>query len=687
MEYSFNNRELSWLSFNMRVLKQAEDRNVPLLSRLQFLGIFASNLDEFFKVRVANLMRLSRESGRKRSDKAAAELSPRQLLAEISRRTERAERIFDATCRQVMAEIGSAGIAIIGEDSLSARQRDFCREYFSSTVAPRLSPIILRKSARIPYLSDDKSYLAVEMKGGGLKSARYAVVDIPVSEECPRFVVLPSAAARSQIIMLDDIVRSMLDDIFFMFDYGSIEAYSFRIVRDAELTLDDDVSKSTADRITEGIKGRRYGSPVGLSYDRQMPAGMAEMLRSKLHVSSRDMLTASGRYQMMRDLVRFPRIRPDLVYPHMRPLRHRRLSSPGSVLQSVARGDILLNFPYHTFQHVVDMLREAAVDPRVESIRMTLYRTARHSKVVNALISAARNGKRVEAVVELKARFDEERNVENTDRLQSEGVRVIYSIDDLKVHAKAILIERREGSALKGYAYVGTGNFNEQTAGIYCDFGLMTADKGIVDDMRTLFRFLSSSHRRYKYRHLLVSPFHMRDELTAMIDGEIRNARRGRRAYILAKCNSLTDEKIIRRLYAASRAGVEVRLIVRGACCLRPGVEGMSERIRAISIVDKYLEHARLYIFCNRGDERVFIGSADLMSRNLDRRVEVCAPILDRRIAAHLHRVFDMGWSDNIKACDLSDQDENPGVDGAADGTYRRSQTALEEYYNDLNEI
>ncbi|MDE6139363.1 MAG: polyphosphate kinase 1 [Alistipes sp.] len=686
MDYSFNNRELSWLSFNRRVLKQAEDRNVPLLSRLQFLGIFSSNLDEFFKVRVANLMRMSRQGGQKPSGKGA-ELPPRQLLAEISHRMEHAQRIFDDTYRQVISEIEAEGIVMVDESSLSARQTDFCREYFSSVVAPRLAPIILRKSARMPYLSDDTPYLAIEMQGGALKSARYAVVGIPVSDACPRFVVLPPAAGQTQVIMLDDIVRSMIDDIFFMFDYGSIAIHSFRIVRDAELTLDDDVSKSMADRIAEGVKERRYGLPVGLTYDRHMPAEMLEMLRSKLHIRSRDMLSPSGRYQMMRDLTRFPTIRPDLIYPPVRPIRHRRLPPSGSVLQSVSRADILLNFPYYTFQHVVDMLREAAVDPRVESIRMTLYRTARHSKVVNALINAARNGKHVEAVVELKARFDEERNVENTDLLQNEGVHVVYTIDDLKVHAKAILIERREGTASRGYAYVGTGNFNEQTAGIYCDFGLMTADKRIIDDIRTLFRFLSSSHRRYKYRHLLVSPFHMRDELNAMIDNEMHNARRGRRAYIFAKCNSLTDEKIIRRLYAASRAGVEVRLIVRGACCLRPGVEGMSERIRAVSIVDKYLEHARLYIFCNRGQERVFIGSADLMSRNLDRRVEVCAPIFDRRIAARLHHVFDIGWSDNIKACDLSDQERNPPVAGAGDGTYRRSQTALEEYYKDLNEI
>lgn len=686
MEYSFNNRELSWLSFNRRVLAQAEDRNVPPLSRLQFLGIFASNLDEFVKVRVANLVRMSRE-GKRRQQGKSGEFSPRQLLAEISERIDRAQRIFDDSYRQVLAEIETEGITIVDESRLSARQRDFCREYFSSVVAPRLAPIILRKSAAMPYLSDDNPYLWIKMQGGALKSARYAVVEIPVSDACRRFVVLPSAAGRSEVIMLDDIIRSMIDEVFFMFDYASISVHSFRIMRDAELTVDDDVSKSTADRIAEGIRSRRYGSPVRLTFDGQMPPDMVEMLRSKLHVRSRDMLAASGRYQMMRDLMRFPKIRPDLAYAPVHPIRHRRLPSSQSILQAVARGDILLNFPYYTFQHVVDMLREAAVDPRVETIRMTLYRTARHSKVVNALINAARNGKRVEAVVELKARFDEERNVENVDRLQGEGVHVIYSIDDLKVHAKAILIERREGSALRGYAYVGTGNFNEQTAGIYCDFGLMTADRRIVDDMRTLFRFLSSSHRRYKYRHLLVSPFHMRRQLTEMIDNEIRNARHGRQAYICAKCNSLTDEKIIRRLYAASRAGVEVRLIVRGACCLRPGAEGMSERIRAISIVDKYLEHGRIYIFCNRGQRRVFIGSADLMSRNLDRRVEVCTPVFDPRAAERLHRVFDIGWHDNIKACDLSEStDDSPAI-ACDDGTYRRSQTQLEEYYKELNEI
>lgn len=680
MDFSYNNRELSWLSFNERVLQEAQDRSVPLLSRLQFLGIFSNNQDEFFKVRIANLMRLCR-SRKQQTQRLIGGFTPSELLVEVSRQAERAQAAFTRTYHELLHEMEREGIFVVGEDRLTERQQSFCRDYFASVVSPRLVPLILRKSVKIPFLPDGNAYLGVKMTCDDGRNTRYAVIRIPASANCPRFVVLPSEEGRHDVIFLDDIIRLMIDDVFFMFNYDHISVHTFKIMRDAELTIDDDVSKSLFERIAEGVESRRYGEPIRLIYDREMPADLLEMLARKLKLTAPGTLAPGDRYHLMKDLMRFPKVRPDLLTVNPAPLRHHDILPFQSILKVVRRRDIFLNYPYHSFQHFIDFLREAAIDPRVERIAITLYRTAEHSKVINALINAAKNGKQVSVLVELKARFDEEQNIEHTDLLQREGVKVIYAIEDLKVHSKIVLVERRENSGVRGYAYIGTGNFNENTATIYGDFGLLTTHKGIVEDVRNVFQFLMNSHKQFRYKHLLVSPYFMREAFDALIDREIRNAKRGRRAYIYAKCNSLTDERIIDRLYRAAKAGVEIRLIVRGACCLRPGVQGMSEHIRAISIVDKYLEHARLFIFCNDGDERTYIGSADWMSRNLDRRVEVCTPILDRQIQKLLRKVFAIQWADNVKARDLADQERNPYVQRLPGDAPHRSQTELYDYY------
>lgn len=680
MDFTYNNRELSWLSFNERVLQEAQDHSVPLLARLQFLGIFSNNQDEFFKVRIANLMRLCR-SRKQRQQRLIGDYTPSELLVEVSRQTERAQEAFTRTYHELLHEMEQQGIFVVGEGQLTERQRAFCRDYFVSVVSPYLVPLILRKSVKIPFLPDGNAYLGVRMSCGNGKNTRYAVIRIPASTHCPRFVVLPSESGRHDVIFLDDIIRLMIDDVFFMFNYDHITVHTFKIMRDAVLTIDDDISKSLFERIAEGVESRRYGEPIRLIYDREMPEDLLEMLARKLKLTAPGMLAPGDRYHLMKDLMRFPKVRPDLLTVNPAPLRHHDILPFQSILKVVRRSDIFLNYPYHSFQHVIDFLREAAIDPRVERIAITLYRTAEHSKVINALINAAKNGKQVSVLVELKARFDEEQNIEHTDLLQREGVKVIYAIEDLKVHSKIIFVERRESSGMRGYAYIGTGNFNENTATIYGDFGLLTAHKGIIEDVRNVFQFLANSHKQFKYKYLLVSPYFMRDAFDELIDREIRNAKRGRRAYIHAKCNSLTDERIIERLYRAGKAGVEIRLIVRGACCLQPAVPGMSDRIRAISIVDKYLEHARLFIFCNDGDERTYIGSADWMSRNLDRRVEVCTPILDKRIQKLLREVFAIQWADNVKARDLADQMHNPYVQHSSDEPAHRSQTELYDYY------
>ena len=678
MDFTYNNRELSWLAFNERVLQEAQDRSVPLLSRLQFLGIFSNNQDEFFKVRIANLMRLCRA---RRQQRLTGGYTPAELLAEVSRRAERAQGLFTRTYHELLQEMEQQGIFVVDERHLSPEQREFCRDYFASVVSPRLVPLMLRKSVKIPFLPDGNAYLGVRMSSSDGKAPRYAVIRIPVSSACPRFVVLPAREGRSEVIFLDDIIRLMIDDVFFMFTYDHISVHTFKIMRDAELTIDDDVSKSLFERIAEGVESRRYGSPIRLIYDREMPVDLLDMLAGKLKLTAPGTLAPGDRYHLMKDLMRFPKVRPDLLTVNPAPLQHRDIIPFQSILKVVRKRDIFLNFPYHSFQHFIDFLREAAIDPRVERIAITLYRTAEHSKVINALVNAAKNGKQVSVLVELKARFDEEQNIEHTDLLQREGVKVIYAIEDLKVHSKIVLVERRESSGVRGYAYIGTGNFNEDTARIYGDYGLLTVHKGIVEDVRNVFQFLSNCHKQFKYKYLLVSPYYMREAFEELIDREMRNARKGRRAYICAKCNSLTDERTIERLYRAAREGVEVRLIVRGACCLKPSVPGMSDRIRAISIVDKYLEHARLFIFCNGGEERFYIGSADWMSRNLDRRVEACTPILDRQIQKLLRKVFDIQWSDNVKARDLADQEGNSYVRVSPGEAPLRSQTALYDYY------
>lgn len=681
MANRYNNRELSWLSFNERVLQEAQDESVPLLSRLKFLGIFSNNLDEFTKVRIANLMRLCR-TRKDRQHQLLAGYSPQDLLVAANSKADDIQKRFDITYAAILNEMAAEGIFVVNHLELNDEQRAFCREYFAQVIAQRLVPLMLRKGSKMPFLPDGDEYLGVKMSMKDAKTC-YAIVRVPVSTACPRFVVLPSAPNRHDVIFIDDIIRLMIDDVFFMFNYDSISAHSFKIMRDAELSIDDDVSKSLFERIAEGVESRRYGSPIRLTYDSEMPSDLLELLAQKLKVDT-SMLKPGGKYHLMKDLIKFPNVKPELLTHSPESIQHCHIKPFQSIINEVQQNDIFLNFPYHSFQHVINFLRESAIDPQVESISITLYRTAEHSKIINALVNAVKNGKRVQVLVELKARFDEEQNIESIDELQRGGVKVIYSLEDLKVHSKIIHVERREGSRLKGYAYVGTGNFNENTARIYGDFGLLTSHKGIVEDVAKVFEFLSCSHKRFKYKHLLVSPYYMRDAFCDMIDRERRNAQKGEAAYIYAKCNSLTDKMIIDKLYEASQAGVKIRLIVRGACCLIPEERGLSDNIKAISIVDKYLEHARLFIFCNGGKEDMYIGSADWMSRNLDRRVEVCVPIVDTDVKKLLKRFFEMQWGDNVKARNLHDQEGNSYANMLGSESPLRSQTALYDYYMKL---
>lgn len=683
------NRELSWISFNARVMQEAQDQSVPLIQRMRFLGIYSNNQDEFFKVRIATLERMLRMRGA-RTQKMQGGDTLEDLFHQINERTAQLQQTFEQSYAQIITQMESFNIFMLNESELTEQQRAFCIDYFTENISPLLVPLMLRKSVKMPFLRDGRIYHAVKMTGRTARLTRYAIVEIPDTASSARFVVLPpSEPNRIEIIFIDDIIRLCLDEIFFMFEYERIAAYTFKFRRDAELSLDDDVTKNIVEKMEHGINKRKYGRPIRLVYDKEMPLDLLSTIATKLGLSQGENVNPGGRYHLLRDLTRFPKVNAMLENQKQIPLQHPAIKPFSSILEVIRRQDILLNYPYHTFNHFIDFLREAAMDPHTISISMTLYRTAEPSKIIRALINAARNGKKVTVFVELMARFDEERNIESAERMRQAGVKVIYGIEGLKVHSKLVLVERREGSKIRGFVHVGTGNFNEDTASVYSDMSLFTANQTVVEDARQVFGFLLMSYKQVTPKHLLVSPFNMRSRFEELIDTEIDNAKKGRKAYIYAKCNSLTDEKIIERLYRASEAGVKVRLIIRGACCLMPSVDKISENINAISIVDKYLEHARVFIFYNNGKEQAFIGSADWMTRNLNRRVEVAIPILDKSILQTIKKVFSIQWKDNVKARDLSSYELNTYRDQQGEIAPEkrvRSQTALYDYYASLAE-
>ncbi len=672
------NRELSWLQFNDRVLQEARDKSVPLMQRLRFLGIFSNNQDEFIRVRLSHILRLA-ELKHKNPPKLSGGYTASELLPLIDSRLEVSRKIFLSAYSGIISEMERHGVYVIDETKLSEEQRRFCRQYFYSVVSIRLVPLLLRKRIDIPFLRDGEIYLAVKMKSA--KGSRYAILQMPVSEACPRFVVLPSEKQRTDVIFLDDIIRLFLNDIFFMFSYNSITAYTFKIVRDAEFTLDDDVSKSMSEKMFQGLHKRERGRPVRLVYDRTMPDDVLQTIIRQLPIRKSGQLEPGGRYHRLCDLMKFPVVHAGLEASKAQPMLHPLIDPFDSILKVIRKQDILLCYPYHTFNHFINLLHEAAVDPRVQSIQITLYRTAAHSKVIHALLSAARNGKQVTALVELKARFDEGQNMDNTELLQNGGVKVVHSLEELKVHCKLLLIERREGRGCRGYVYAGTGNFNEDTTRLYSDFGLLTTDEQVVDDSRKVFDFLQNTHKHPVYKRLIVSPYYMRKQIETVIENEIKHARKGKKAYIYAKFNSLTDEKMVKKFYEASQSGVEVRLIIRGACCLQAGVKGLSERIKVHSIVDQYLEHARLLMVCNDGAPLSWIMSADLMTRNLDRRVEVGISIRDKRLQATLKAYFDIQWRDNTKARLIAPPFDNSYVPRLPGEEAHRSQTELYHYF------
>ncbi|HNY06858.1 MAG TPA: polyphosphate kinase 1 [Bacteroidales bacterium] len=645
---NYIDREISWLNFNERVLQEAADDSTPLIERIKFLGIFSNNLDEFFRVRVATLNRMANVS---RKNYKNIDFDPKEIIHEIAQIDEKHQQIFSSVWHNIVEKLEEQDIYIVDETNLSQEQGEYVLNYFRENVRPHLFPLMLDNLTATSSLKDKSIYLAILLKNSiNTIKERYALMEVP-TPPVSRFVILPPNGNKKYIILLDDVIRYCLSDIFSIFGYDTFEAYTIKLTRDAELDIDNDVSKSFLETMVESLKQRRKGSPVRFIYDKSIPENLLKALVTKMNFSKNDSLTKGGRYHNFKDFMSFPNVGPaELEYPIAHPLLHKDLSINKSIFKAIRHKDVMLHFPYQSFQYIIDLLREASIDPKVKSIRMTIYRAAKNSNVINALINAARNGKEVTVFLELQARFDEEANIYWSKKLSDEGVRIIHSIPGFKVHCKLILIRRKEKEKNVYYANIGTGNFNEETAKVYADDSLLTANPDITSDVLKVFELFEANYKQQRFKTLIVAPFQMRNFFIRQLNNEIKNAQMGKEAFAIIKLNSLVDEKIIAKLYLASQAGVKIRLIVRGSCTLNPEIKNLSENIEGISIVDKYLEHSRVIIFANGGDEQYYITSGDWMIRNFDNRIEVACPIFDKDIRRELKTMLDIQLKDNCKA-------------------------------------
>ncbi|WP_026976705.1 polyphosphate kinase 1 [Flavobacterium tegetincola] len=696
-ENRYIDREKSWLSFNARVLQEAGDSSVPLLDRLRFLGIFSNNLDEFFRVRFAAIRRLSLSgvSG----EKILGGISAEKLLKEITQIVIQQQSESLRILSNIEKELEKENVFIINEKETTAEQQNFIKDFFIQKVSPALVTIILNDLAEFPILKDTSGYLAIKLvMKPKVKSAsildivktpkqeiRYAIIEIP--KTINRFVELPKVDDKQYIILLDDVIRYNLNPIFNIFDYEKVEAHMIKITRDAQLEIDSDLSKSMLEKIATSVKDRRIGEPVRFVYDQSIGKDTLKFFLSKMHIDSTDSIIPGGRYHNRRDYMDFPNLgRYDLLYQNNAPLPVEGLTLEGSILEKIRVKDYLVNAPYQSFAYIIRFLREAALDPKVTAIKITLYRLAKNSQIISSLINAAKNGKKVTVQIELQARFDEASNIYYAEQMQMEGIELIFGIKGLKVHSKICMIERSEEGKIYRYGIISTGNFNESTAKVYTDVTLFTSHQQILKDVSKIFDFFDVNYRLHRYKHLIVSPHYTRTRFNRLIDREIMNAHLGKPAYMKLKMNSLSDFKMIDKLYDASRAGVKIQLQVRGICSIIPGIPGMSENIEAISIVDKYLEHSRVYIFGNDGEADVYISSADFMNRNLDSRVEVTCPIYCKTIQKELIDNFDIGWKGNVKARIHSEELDNKYRLRGSKAVFR-AQAETYNYYRDKIEV
>ena len=672
-------RDISWMYFNERILQEATRPHVPLLERLSFLGIYSNNLDEFFRVRMASQSRIA-ECG----DRAAVRESEhaKKIIKQIGKLNAHYAKAYAQAVEQVTEELKRENICLVDDTEVTPEQLEFIRSYFRERLSGFIVPVWFSAIKWRDYENDENIYLAVKVSRTEPRPvADYAFLEVPVGP-CGRFVRLPDHEGRSYLMYLDDVVRCCLPLVFEGLGFTSFEAYTFKFTRDAEMEIDNDLRTGILQKISKGVKSRKRGEPLRVLYDARIPKDLLKRVLRKLDLDSLDTVLASGRYQNHKDFMRFPDCgRADLRYPTWTPILKRELDGPASLLDRIRQKDRFIHVPYHNFDSFIRILQEAAVSKEVESIKITLYRLARESKVVRALIGAARNGKKVTVVIELLARFDEASNINWSKRMQEAGIKVIFGVEGLKVHSKIVHIGMKRGADI---ACISTGNFHEGNARTYTDCMLMTASRRLVKDVDSVFGFIERPYTPVRFKELLVSPNEMKNRFVALINNEIKNRKSGKPAYIKIKINHITDPVMVEKLYEASCAGVDIDLLVRGNCSLVPGIPGVSDHIRIAGIIDRYLEHSRIFVFAAGGEERVFIGSADWMPRNLDNRVEVVTPVYDPEVKEEMKRIVDFGLRDTLQARIVDGEGKNLFKQPDEGGQPFRSQEALYEYY--LNE-
>ncbi|EPD0967208.1 polyphosphate kinase 1 [Vibrio vulnificus] len=673
-------KELSWLSFNERVLQEAADKTVPLIERIRFLGIFSNNLDEFYKVRFSDVKRrilINREQGGNDISK--------HLLSKMQSKALKLNERFDELYNELIRDMARRHIFLVNESQLDEAQQKWIIKYFQKEVLPHITPLMLTDEIDVlQFLKDEYAYIAVELKQQ--EQAKYALLEIP-TDHLPRFIMVPEQKGKRKktIILLDNIIRFCLNDIFRgFFDYDELNGYAMKMTRDAEYDLRHEVEYSLLEQMSEGLSQRLTALPVRFVYEREMPEEMLKYLCYKLKISHYDSLIPGGRYHNFKDFIAFPNVGRDyLENKPLPPLTCADFEGYANAFDAIRNQDILLHYPYHSFEHITELVRQASFDPKVVSIKINVYRVAKNSRLMNSLIDAVHNGKRVTVVVELQARFDEEANIEWSKRLTDAGVHVIFGVPGTKIHAKLLLITRREEEGFMRYAHIGTGNFHERTARVYTDFSLLTADPELAAEVRGVFSYIMNPFQPVRFRHLVVSPRNSRSQLYRLVDNEIANAQAGKKAAITLKVNNLVDKGLISRLYEASSAGVKIRMIIRGMCSLVPGLEGLSDNIEIISIIDRFLEHPRVLVVHNDGDPQVFISSADWMERNIDNRIEVMSPVRDLRIKQRIIDILNIQFTDTVKARRIDKEMSNNYVE-RGNRKKIRSQIAIYDYLKNV---
>ncbi len=673
----FLNREISWLYFNDRVLQESVNPNVPLIERLKFLGIFSNNLDEFFRVRVATLMRMAEM----KIKMPYAKDDPAEVLKKISKMTADTRFVQEKNYSIIKEELKRENIYILDETELNDEQRKFALNYYDKQLEDAITPIMLQGTVKkFPELRDAYIYLFVKLqKSTNPEDFKYALIEVP-RFDFSRFLKLPDDGDKKCVIFLDDVIRLSMPRLFSSLSYDVFETYTFKITRDSEMEIQTELGEGIMHKVSKGIKSRRFGSPLRFLYDKTMPEDMKTYILKKMKFKKSGTIIAGGRYHNFKDFMSFPTLgKNHLVYKKNVGLENETMKQSKSLIKAIEKKDLFLHYPYYSFSQYVQLLREAAIDSEVKSIHITLYRMAKNSKVARALIFAAKNGKQVTAVVELRARFDEEHNIQWAEQMEEAGVNVVFGVEGLKIHSKLTLINKKNG---KQVAAISTGNFHEGNAGVYTDYTLFTANQQITSEVEKVFDFIDRPFLSVQFSHLLVSPQEMRKKLNQMINNEIVNAKKGLPAYILCKINHITDYKLIEKLYTAAEAGVKIDCVVRGMCSVVTTQERLKGNFRIIGIVDKFLEHSRIFIFCNNGLEKYYMSSADWMPRNLDNRIEVAVPIYDKDLQKDIKTVIEYGLRDNVQGriCDATGRN----IIQTTDEPPFRSQQELVKHYQEL---